>query len=572
MAKIIYLCSRKGSPDTTFSQNFKALCHRLTPDNISPRPPLIIQNGGLAAGVFNPCDSLAVHKQSVCMGNLVQPREDWWKPHADVPDGTYALFRGNKDTVEVVSDMLATRTVWYVQTDEQFIASTSQRAILYFLRDFQPNKEVFAWMLSSGTLGYCLSWDSRIRCLEGNSRLVLDRLAWKISVSREPVVFTPSKMPAEKHKDRVRKAIEHDFRNLGLDYGKWGLALSGGLDSRAILLFLKEHKDLRCLTWGLKSSLKDKKSDAVIAQRIAKHFGMGHEFFATDLSDEPFASILNRFLTAGEGRTDDIAGYMDGFKVWKFLYESGYWGILRGDVAFGNRPVSTPGDIYKNVGLFILSDFDNLKPIAQTIKELDQKRPSGLERRNDENLEKWRDRLNAEFEVPFLFAPLNDIKLSFVEVVNPFLTGNIIRLVRELPDDLRTGKNLFKKIVASLNPPIPFAERRAIGFTRDCLKYPDVVEFIAGELRSDHARSLLPGALLDFILENIKSSERNISTKRPLVIRILRPLTPKRLRKWRHARLAKTLLDTNTLGLRACIISRMIRMLSEDAASLSPPA
>jgi hypothetical protein len=315
--------------------------------------------------------------------------------------------------------------------------------------------------------------------------------------------------------------------------------------------------------------LQDKKNDAHIAQRVAKHFGLEHEYFETDLSDEPFEAIFNRFLITGEGRTDHIAGYMDGFRTWKYLFESGYQGIFRGDEAFGNHAVSSPMDVYKNVGLYILSDYENLASIVRSIEELNQKRPSRLEQREDENLERWRDRLSAEFEAPTLIAPLSDIKLSFVEVVNPFLSRSIVQQVRHLPDNLRTDKTLFKKIAASLTPRIPYAQHRAIGFTDDCLKSPEIVEFITGELSTDYARTLLPESLIDFILQDIKVSERSLSTKLPLMLRILKPITPMSVRKWRYSRTFKRNLDSNTLGFRACLICRMTKLLSEDAKALS---
>jgi hypothetical protein len=569
MAKIILLCSRNSGPDPSFPRNFQGLCRRLAPDNISPRPPLIIQKDGIEVGVFNPCASLAVQNQSVCMGNLIQPREDWWEPRAGLPDGTYALFRTDRETVEAATDMLATRTIWYVQTEDTFMASTSQRAILYFLRGFRPNTDTFTWMLSSGTLGPGLSWDSRIKCLPDNSRLILDRSTWNLSVYQNDVTFAPLAIPEAEHEQQLKETIGQVFQGLGLDYAKWALALSGGIDSRAILLFLKDRKNLTCITWGMASSLEDKKNDAFLARKIAQHFGCPHRFFPVALSGEPFDSIFQRFLVTSEGRIDQIAGYMDGFKIWKHLHEAGYEGILRGDVAFGNRAVSTPKDVYKNVGLDILSDFENLSPVGSVLEDLGQKRPSWLEQGEEENLEKWRDRLNAQFEVPVQFAALNDIKLSFVEIINPFLTHQIVQRVRHLPDSLRTDKMLFKKIVDSLNPRIPYAQRRAIAFPHDTLKKKEAVRFITDELLTQHAKALLPEALMRFIIDNMRVSDGKITVKSPLLHRMLRPLAPKSLRKWRKAKMAKRHLDLNTLGLRACIVSRMTKLLAEDARALS---
>lgn len=35
------------------------------------------------------------------MGNLLNPEDEWWKPEADIPDGTYSLIRSAEHIVEV---------------------------------------------------------------------------------------------------------------------------------------------------------------------------------------------------------------------------------------------------------------------------------------------------------------------------------------------------------------------------------------------------------------------------------------------------------------------------------------
>ena len=254
---------------------------------------------------------------------------------AGIPDGSYALFRSDENKVELITDVVGSRTIWYVRMEDAFIASTSQRAIIFFLQDFQPNEEAFSWMLSSGTLGPGLSWDKRIHSLEGNARLILDRSSWEIEIKKEKVIYEPVDLPDEEHEVRLKKAMEETFDNLSLDFSKWILPLSGGFDSRAILLMLKNRQGLKAVTWGLESSLRDKRNDAYVARALAKHYNIDHYYFHTDISDEPIEEIFRRFLVAGEGRIDHISGYMDGFRIWKHLYESGYHGIIRGDMAFG---------------------------------------------------------------------------------------------------------------------------------------------------------------------------------------------------------------------------------------------
>jgi len=502
------------------------------------------------------------------MGNLINPENNWWEPLARVPDGSYALFRSNENTVEVISDIVGSRTIWYIQTEDMLIASTSQRAIVHFLQDFKPNKFAYSWMLSSGTLGPGLAWDFRIKCIGGNSCLILDRSSWKLTIKKESANFEPTNLSDKEHEIQLKSALDYVFKHLKLDYSKWLLPLSGGFDSRALLLMLKDQKNLKCITWGFRSSLTDKKNDAYIAKSLAKYFNLEHKFFEIDTSNEPIEVIFNRFLVAGEGRIDHISGYMDGFRIWKHIYEFGYQGIIRGDETFGNRAVITSYDVYRNMGFLTLTDYENLKPIKEVIKGYDQSRPAFLERGENESMEHWRDRINAEFEVPMNFAALSDLKLAYVEVINPFLCRRIVQQVRTLPDHLRTGKSLFKKIVTSMSPKIEFAKRAAIEPSKDVLKTQKVVNLISNELSTNYARALLSERLIEFILENIEVSS-DLSKKSENSLRVLiKHLIPKSLKNILRNTVMKRYINYNILAFRAYIICKMNQILSSDAVAL----
>jgi hypothetical protein len=135
-------------------------------------------------------------------------------------------------------------------TDDLFVASTSQRAIVTALGSYRPNRDAIAWMLSAGNLGPGLSWDSRIRCLPGNSRVVLDRDSWSLKEIVERIEFAPRHAPDRTHRDEFIRALREVFGKLRIDSETWNLMLSGGLDSRCILLMLENKSGLRSVTWG----------------------------------------------------------------------------------------------------------------------------------------------------------------------------------------------------------------------------------------------------------------------------------------------------------------------------------
>ena len=360
MSKLVYICARNSEKHPFDARDIGQLSILLTPDNIQPRAPFVIEGDGILIGIHNATESLPVSGYSVCLGAFFGEVKDWWRPSGEIPDGTYALFRGDNTCIELVSDIVATRTIWYIKTDDIFIASTSQRAIVYFLQSFQPNPAVYPWMLSSGTLGPGLSWDRRIRCLGPDSRLILDRSLWKYKVIQGKVIFSPSKYSREGQEEQLRETITNVFDSLCVDLRKWILPLSGGYDSRAILMMLKHRPGLKTVTWGQRNALNDTSSDAWVAGTLARHYGIENEYLETDISLEPVVRIFKRFLLAGEGRVDHISGYMDGLAIWKHFYESGTQGILRGDEAFGCAAVQNINQVYKNMSFMVLSDFTGI--------------------------------------------------------------------------------------------------------------------------------------------------------------------------------------------------------------------
>lgn len=573
MSKIVLMCFKHRNQKAHFQAGMEILSSRLAPDNISPNPPEVVDDNGVLIGILNPVESLWINKGSACLGYLIDPKDNWWRPMAEVPDGAFALFRSDENVVELASDVVASRTIWYVQTDDVFIASTSQRAIVHFLREFKPDKTAFLWMLSSGTLGPDASWDSRIQRLGPNARLVLDRSRWKLRVEHESIDFDPLDLPVEEHRARLQNALKDTFDRFEPDHRKWILLLSGGYDSRGVLLSLKDRQKYKCITWGLESSLLDKRNDAYISKSLAEHFDLDHQYFAMDVSsDEPLPTIFDRFLVAGEGRIDHIAGYMDGFEIWKQIFEMGYSGVIRGDHGFGWKPRRSISNLRCSIGAALFSDYHNLKSPAEVAlgNMGTQTWPKHLQQREGESLALWSSRLQHEYVIPTVLAALNDLKCAYVEVANPLLSRRIITQVRGMSDHLLAGKSLWKKVVGSMVPQMSFAENSATQEPEDILKQGQIVDLISNELDTAYAKQvLLSDEFVDNILRNMTTVDS--SHKKPGRMRTMRKLirdsVPRSVKNVLRNALPSTEfdLDYNRLGFRAYIICRMHKILSADA-------
>ncbi len=567
MSKIIYVCLNNYKYGSSLKKDLELISNEIMPDNITASQPKIIDNEGIIFGIFNPNDSILMKNNSVCLGSIFGKSTKWWEPMQEYPDGSYALFRGNRNFVEVVSDVVASRTIWYFKNDDIFITSTSQRAIIFLLRSFNFNEVVIPWMLCNGNLGPSNSWDSRFKCLPGDSSLILDRQSWKLTKKVNRVSFSTLDKSNQEYDKLLSQALKDTFEYINLDYSKWVLPLSGGFDSRGILCMLKDTDRLKTITWGLRSSLSKKDNDAFIAKSLANFFNLRHKYYETDLSDEPIESIFDRFLVCGEGRIDHISGYMDGFKIWKTLFENKIYGIIRGDEGFGWVPVSSPLDVRRTIAISLWADFSNLKSLKEFCFT-EQKMPSNLHQEEGETLAMWRDRLYHQFRIPIVLAALNDLKLNYVEIINPLLSRRIIYQVRGLPDHLRTNKNMYRKIIRSISPKIDIAKYPALESRKDIFKSKRVIELLKEELSSNYVDSILPKEFINYIFDHLEIFEETNRRKNRSLLNTIKNKMPQRLKNILLNTILGQSIDFNSVAFRAYIICRMNKMLTKDAKSL----
>ena len=571
MAKCIYICSRETlSPFT--GRKLHDICERLSPDNITPHKPRVLVNKDIGYGIMNPTSTHSESSTSLLMGQLFNKNDNWNVPLQEFPDGSYALFRNGEEYCEIVSDPVASRTIWYYFDKDIFVASTSQRAIVMYLGNFEFDERVIPWMLSTGTIGPGFSWDKRIKRVPADSSIILEKKTWSVTTKSEPIEFSPVIRTDEQHETLLLESIRATFKSLSLDYSKWVLPLSGGYDSRGILCFLLDNnvdnQSLRTVTWGLKSSLEVKGNDAFVARELASRINVTNTYYANDFSEESLDRIINRFVLNGEGLTDNVSDYLDGFKMWKTIFEDGIEGIIRGDEGFGCHQYLSSIVMRFNQSCITCSEISNLKNYRKYGFSL-QEIPQHLKQRKGETLSSWRDRLFHEHTLPTLFSALTDLKLAYIEQINPLLSKKILQQVRHLPDHLRTEKFLFKKIVDSLSPDIDYATSASSASLSEIFKEKQMVAILKNELSSNSAKSLFSADFLEFIRKGIKSKGK-IKTPKTVSYSLISSLKKYVRRFLKNTFKGKFLsgIDPNVLAFRVLLICRMNKTLTEDKSCL----
>lgn len=576
MAKILYAYSRRIPFGQDDARRLRTICKRLEPDNLSlPASHKVIVEGTLACGIVN-CRKAVMKGTSILLGCLYGKDERWENPKEEYPDGSYAIFRNSSDCLEVVSDAAASRTIWYCFNDEYFVASTSQRAIVMFLGGFDFNDQVIPWMLSTGSLGPDSSWDKRIKRLPPDSSVVLDKERWSISVNRRPIVFCPKSRSHSNHKELLMNEIRTIIQSLNhssdISFNDYLLPLSGGYDSRAILCFLTERgvpENLKAITWGLEQNMNRVGNDAAVAKELAGKLGVKHRYFHADVGIESMEKVIDRFIHCGEGRVDQISAYMDGLETWrKLLEEERCSGIIRGDEGLGWITVTSASRVRLNLGLGLCADYRNLDGVIEKFQFSRQDLPVDLHRGKGETLSAWRDRLYHAYRLPTILAALSDIKLSYVEVINPLLARSILHRVRELPDRLRTHKALFKEIVNSVSPDVPYASEGANENLNSVLRRREIVELIRNKLQSNGAEGIFKRDFLEHVLRGIRDEDSS-GKESKRTRRNIRSLVPRFMKDWLRDQVAKPSLDGNCLAFRVFLVVRMHEVLSSDCAEVA---
>lgn len=520
----------------------------------------LIDTKNSLCAIYNPVSTIQIDNSSVCLGYT--PNSDWknFDVRGEDIEGSFAIFRNTKIGFQIANDMVASRTVWYYFDEHVFIASTSQRAIVTYLGSFEFNEQVVPWMLSSGTLGPGFSYDRRLKMVEPNSLITLNKDSWEISVDKKKVYLENTFVNIKEAKKALSEALETVFNKFDLDYKKFVLPLSGGYDSRGILLFLKNTKGLRTITWGAKESRNIKGNDAFVANQLANKVGVENVFFESFNPSLPIQDVLNRFLNCSEGRTDQLEGYMDGMLMWKGFFENKYDIIIRGDELIGLSTVKNIFNARKDEGYTILSDYFNIdKDIISILPEQE------IKPNTSNDTYKYKGNIALSFEHPVIFAAMNDIKLPYTEVFNPLLSSSIIKAICQMFDAEMIGnKHTFKALVNEKCPDIPIARYGAdIELENIVNKKPVINEFLdCFNHAIDH--KTFNYDLISYTIKKISLDDKSYSSGTNK-LDLIKKYVPKFVKDLISSRATIMRMDWNIFAFRLYILIKMKELYFKDA-------
>jgi hypothetical protein len=364
----------------------------------------------------------------------------------------------------------------------------------------------------------------------------------------------------------LEASLASTFSKFELNFNHWHLPISGGYDSRAILHFLSGKICNPLITWGLKSALNNKFSDGFIGKELASAYRMPFVYINTDELEDDHLSLLDEFITAGEGRVDHFEGF--NIQIWKKLGQLGIQGMIRGDEGFGWLPTSIPQDSLLVNGLLRFNDFQNLAHLQDDYPA--QIIPEYLERKENDSIEDWRDRIYHLFRIPTVLSALTDLKCPYMEVINPLISKELFSTIRGMPSTSRTNKKAFKRIVKSLTRSVPFAKSDATQSTLQSQSKLDLLRCLRSALESSGTEKLFPRILLDQTLQDLSNPKQLLATgpnQLAILKSYLKEFAPKSVKSWVRKKLNKPKIPAESLAFRMFIVARMYTYLLEDTGA-----
>lgn len=531
--------------------------------NLTNRPNKIIADRERTIGISAYSEAVQVDRRYLALGAFFPIPADACKFGSPIPDGVAAFFRfkSNGD-IEVLTNSLASRTIWYYFDQSELIVSTSQRAIINILGNYEYDGGAAAWLLSSGNLGPGRSWDTRIKHLTYASSLTLDTERWQLSLHSAPRLRLENA-----DNDSSPRAFEEVLTN-SLDKVttrrlKAAITLSGGYDSRFVLGRLRKNNPIDAFTWGAGYSLREKDTDGYVAKMVAEKNHVPFTFFDVGWESSDFDEFIKNFVAAGEARIDHLANFMDNFKMWHSINEMGYDLIVRSDEVFGWLPVADVKNVRLLLEMSYLQDFENFKSSEDYGLEKCSI-PEEYNFQTDETLYSYRDRLFNIYRQTFVQPAIHDLFYPFVEMINPLFSNAIVAYARRLNDKQRTSKSLYIKAITNEVNYLPIAKRASYPKREYVLKSPEAVSYFHKLLSDEKITNLIPADLVNHVKENLSEDINLVQRDDSRLKAWVSENIPSKIRNFVRHNFRQSKLDFNLMAFRIGMIKTWCDLIAQD--------
>ncbi|HZH30030.1 MAG TPA: asparagine synthase-related protein [Pyrinomonadaceae bacterium] len=445
----------------------------------------------------------------------------------DELNGSFQMAIHGRGVTYLFADHTASRRLFYSYGERRFYFSPEVAPIAEMTGALEIDGANVVQFLIAGRFFAGQTPLARIRQLLPGEYLVCDGSGIKL---RRYYRFEIPEPGAHVVADRLDEPQAIEMLKEGLEravISRWRQAdrptvlLSGGYDSRYIFHVLVRHLDdttkLRTIFWG--DNLERHGSDAEIARRLARRFGIKPIFIPRLAEHVP--DHFEEAFQAQSGMLELAFGHADEVPICRMLAETYDIGsVFRGDECFGfyGDAAETRDEALASLSMYFAERVEDsgrwFEEDAREWMAAHTSRMENLLSQAPRAPQSLRDTLYCRERLPAFHHHLSYHKSHFMEVLNPLLDAEVLRLWSSLPDAHRVDKYLFKKCYHTEfkeHLDIPFAHQgNMINWRRVIARSKPVADYLR------HGLETLPAPLnREFFLEKLDEVRRRAPEAAP---------------------------------------------------------
>ncbi len=375
--------------------------------------------------------------------------------------GSFQLLLVDEDqqSLYLVNDRIGSRPLYYYQDQAAFYFAPEQKSLLQIpslpRRLYLPAAADFltnCHFTAAHTLIEGVKTLDSATLLHFQGERYTQHRYWTFTFDEEA-----RDLGAEHYRAELSARLRQAVQRTRAVTPRYGVLLSGGYDSRAILgccLEAQPAATLATVSWGREEALPD--SDCLIARQLAETLGTQHGFYR--LSGAEILADWETFIHLGEGLTD----FPESYTVFdRIRAQQGLEAVLRGDECFGYSRWTTVHDelsMFRALDLRVLRYMRDLQALLQPARyrefcEMDAATRQQLSAQCPaRRLHNRKDFYYLNARVKYYLNPLNYVKNFALESPRPLLDDDILELVTRLPLKYRLGKRFWRATAVQLFP------------------------------------------------------------------------------------------------------------------------